>query len=195
MKALMRWMPALLVFGLLTLIACQEAATDKVAVPGQEGREKTAASYRALRRAYDGAPPVIPHQNFGADCMSCHNRHGLEVEGVGFAPPMPHQVTAGLSDISRCVQCHVFVETDEEFKENEFVGLQQDLRSGDRLHAMAPPVMPHAVQMRENCLACHTGPAAREEIRTSHPERERCQQCHVPSTTSGTFQSVAGQNE
>ena len=57
------------------------------------------------------------------------------------------------------------------------------------------PSIPHPLEGRENCLACHTGPAAREEIRTSHPERERCQQCHVPSTTSDTFQSVAGQNE
>jgi cytochrome c-type protein NapB len=41
--------------------------------------------------------------------------------------------------------------------------------------------------MRENCAACHTGPAAREEIRTSHPERTRCRQCHVPVTTREIF--------
>jgi predicted CXXCH cytochrome family protein len=37
--------------------------------------------------------------------------------------------------------------------------------------------------MRENCAACHVGPGAREEIITTHPERTRCRQCHVPVTT------------
>ena len=27
-------------------------------------------------------------------------------------------------------------------------------------HENAPPVMPHPVFMRENCVACHSGPAA-----------------------------------
>ena len=31
----------------------------------------------------------------------------------------------------------------------------------------------------QNCLSCHTGPGSREEIRTTHPERTRCMQCHV----------------
>jgi cytochrome c-type protein NapB len=37
--------------------------------------------------------------------------------------------------------------------------------------------------MRENCAACHSGPGARAEIITTHPERVRCRQCHVPVTT------------
>jgi predicted CXXCH cytochrome family protein len=47
----------------------------------------------------------------------------------------------------------------------------------------APPTIPHKVFMRENCGACHVGPGAREEILTTHPERTRCRQCHVPVTT------------
>jgi hypothetical protein len=70
---------------------------------------------------------------------------------------------------------------------SDFQGLPQDLRSGGRLHNFAPPTIPHKMLMRENCLACHSGPAAREEIRTSHPERERCRQCHVPVTTTARF--------
>ena len=46
--------------------------------------------------------------------------------------------------------------------------------------------------MRENCAACHDGPGAREEIRTSHPERTRCRQCHVPVTDNQPFESSLG---
>ena len=70
---------------------------------------------RADRRAYDGAPPTIPHEDFGIECGDCHNDEGIEVPDVGYAPAMPHQETAGMSAISRCRQCHVFSQTDEIF--------------------------------------------------------------------------------
>ncbi len=156
------------------------AGAPSVPVPGREGAAKTAAAARAQRRAYDGAPPVIPHSNFGMECTACHSERGMAVPQVGFAPPMPHAKTAGLSGVSRCTQCHVFRTTEAEFRPNGFAGLRQDLRRGARLHPFAPPVLPHPVFLRENCAACHEGPAAREEIRTPHPERLRCTQCHVP---------------
>ncbi len=34
--------------------------------------EKSTATVRAARRPYDGAPPVIPHEDFAIDCTSCH---------------------------------------------------------------------------------------------------------------------------
>ena len=40
-------------------------------------------------------------------------------------------------------------------------------------------MIPHDLQLRGNCLACHAGPAAVEEIRTAHPERTNCRQCHL----------------
>jgi hypothetical protein len=46
--------------------------------------------------------------------------------------------------------------------------------------------------MRENCIACHDGPGAREEVRTNHPERWRCRQCHLPVTTRDGFESALG---
>lgn len=161
---------------LLLAVACSEPPVVK-----------TAALVRAERRLYDGAPPVIPHQNFGMTCISCHNLQGMAVAGVGYAPPSPHEKTLGMSEVSRCQQCHVFATTTAVFAANRFDGLRQDLRRGERLEAWAPPTIPHKTLMRENCLACHTGPAAREEIRTPHPERVRCRQCHVPIATRGTF--------
>ncbi|MEM7352255.1 MAG: hypothetical protein AAF657_15750 [Acidobacteriota bacterium] len=190
-----RWCFAALALLLLTF-ACSSPPSGTVAVPGTDDAVKTAATLRAERRAFDGAPPVIPHQNFGIACSECHDREGMEVEGTGFAPPSPHAVprwpafgvtTTGMSAISRCQQCHVFDTSDELFVANTFVGLPQDLRRGERLNPFAPPTLPHKTFMRENCTACHSGPAAREEIRTDHPQRARCRQCHVPVETRSTF--------
>jgi nitrate reductase cytochrome c-type subunit len=164
-----------------------------VAVPDSDGGMKSAATVRAERRLYDGAPPVVPHENFGMSCTECHNVKGVEVPGVGFAPPQPHAETAGMSSVSRCVQCHVFKQSDAVFVASDFVGLRQDLRHGARLNPIAPPTIPHKTFMRENCLACHSGSAAREEIRTTHPERVRCRQCHVPAGSRAHFESLLGE--
>ena len=148
---------------------------------------KSSAVERAALRAYDGAPPVTPHADFGMTCIECHNVEGRQVEDVGFSPPSPHEWTAGLSALSNCTQCHVEQVTDDAWRSNSFVGLAQDLRPGRRRADGAPPVMPHAAFMRENCHACHTGPAAREEIRTTHPERTQCSQCHVEQVIDEEF--------
>lgn len=159
----------------------------KVPVPDRPGASKTAAVDRAARRLFDGAPPVIPHQPFGAACTSCHSQGGMAVAGVGFAPPTPHTSIEPPGAMSRCLQCHVFQATDALFQPNDFIGLRQDLRTGARLNELAPPVIPHQVLLRENCAACHSGPAAREEIRCPHPERVRCVQCHVEQRATDEF--------
>jgi nitrate reductase cytochrome c-type subunit len=65
---------------------------------------------------------------------------------------------------------------------SRFNGMPQGPWRGGRFYEGAPPTIPHPLQLRENCLACHAGPASRPEIRTSHPERARCRQCHVPQS-------------
>ncbi len=179
----------------VSLVACggsedggdSAAQGPSVPVAGRDGALKTTPLERAKRRAYDGAPPVIPHQPMGMNCIACHNERGMDVADVGFAPPSPHERTEGLSALSRCEQCHVFRTTDAKFVANTFAGLPQDLRPGARAYDGAPPVLPHGLLMHENCLACHSGPAAREEIRTTHPERENCVQCHVVQDEATTF--------
>lgn len=156
-------------------------------VHAQSAVDKTPAAERALRRSFDGAPPVIPHEPFPSPCIECHNERGMQVAGVGFSPPTPHEPTEGMSLTSRCRQCHVFAGDAPPFVANSFTGLRQDLRQGRRQNPYAPPVMPHLALMRENCLACHTGPAAREEIRTTHPDRGRCRQCHLEQQTTDRF--------
>lgn len=161
------------------LLGCQAGTSENA--PTEVA--KTPALERAERRLFDGAPPVIPHDPLGAACVTCHHAEGVAVPDLGFAPPSPHagfgSATVGMSAISRCRQCHVFQQSEALFVANDFEGLRQDLRRGRRLNPLAPPVIPHRVFMREACLACHGGTAAREAIRTSHPERTRCLQCHL----------------
>jgi cytochrome c-type protein NapB len=114
------------------------------------------------------------------------------VAGVGFAPASPHEGTSKAGATARCRQCHVFATGNDLFVASDFVGLGQDLAAGGRATPGAPPTIPHRTLMRENCVACHDGPGAREEVRTSHPELWRCRQCHVPVTTRDRFESALG---
>lgn len=148
---------------------------------------KSSPSERAARRMYDGAPPVVPHRDFNAACTSCHDAQGMAVSGVGFAPPMPHAITPGIGELAHCRQCHLFHRSDELFRVNTVAGLPQAMTPGDRMYDGAPPRMPHGVFMRENCTACHSGLAAREAIRCSHPERANCLQCHLRVTSDQIF--------
>ena len=161
---------------------------------------RTSSSQRAQRRAFDGAPPVIPHARLGATCTECHTETGKQVPERGYAPANPHLHTAGLSATAICNQCHVFKNSTEVFSDNDFVGLAQTFAGGDRLYPTAPPVIPHRVFMRENCNACHDGVSAREEIRCDHAQRTNCHQCHVakespvpsfPQATASRGQSPA----
>lgn len=180
-----RFVAAMSVALLLAVAACADDRWDPV--PGSTGALKSSAEVRAGRRLYDGAPPTVPHDNFGVACSSCHDADGISVEGLGFAPASSHDDTEQARATQRCRQCHVFVEDTGLFVRNRFSGLDQDLRAGSRLYPGAPPTIPHKILMRENCAACHTGPGARKGIATSHPERTRCRQCHVPVTTREEF--------
>jgi len=171
-------------------VACGAEAPAPVDAPPLPSSD----AVRAARRAYDGAPPTAPHADFGATCAACHDADGQSV-GEAYAPASPHAGTADEGATQRCRQCHAFVTTDAVFVENDFIGLPQNLRSGRRATPGAPPTIPHRLQMRDNCAACHTGPGARETIRTSHPERARCRQCHVPVAETGTFPPAADGRE
>lgn len=140
---------------------------------------------RREHRAYEGAPPTVPHpirEQGYAECMACHG-DGVEITG-DLAVPMSHDYMAN------CTQCHVpetgsIPTADDRYDElpvdNRFAGLAR-FGQGDRAYPGAPPTNPHPENMREDCLSCH-GPMGRPGIRTTHPEKTNCTQCHAPSAT------------
>ena len=161
---------ALALLSVAVLAACRDAAPVAMA---------RSFDVRAAGRAYDGAPPVIPHALIG-ECATCHDDDGMAIVGIGIAPASPHGSVGAAGLFKRCRQCHVPSGTAAVMVSSRFNGLPQGAWKGGRATPGAPPTIPHTLQLRENCLSCHGGPASRVEIRTSHPERPRCRQCHVP---------------
>lgn len=152
--------------------------------------EKKAASLaeRATRRAYNGAPPVIPHavdQMSDGACVACH-AVGVSV-AAKTAPIIPH------SHYTNCQQCHSAaapVATGQPLAPNAFRGLAAPM-AGERAWEGAPPTIPHSTWMRENCMACH-GPLGKPGMRTSHPGRENCLQCHGRSAIQDPLEPTTG---
>jgi cytochrome c-type protein NapB len=149
-------------------------------VQSDEDRAR-ALTARGERRAYDGAPPTIPHaiqQNGPPDCLACH-QNGATIAGRR-APRMSHESYAS------CTQCHVSTqpragETSPvtASPESTFTGLASPAR-GERAWPGAPPTIPHPTKMRGECGSCH-GTNGAPGMRSTHPYRQSCTQCHAPS--------------
>lgn len=164
------------VAGLAALVVACGAGAPSGAVARSTGA-------RSAGRAYDGAPPTIPHVAAVGSCVTCHDADGTAIDGVGVAPASPHGSTGAEGTFRRCAQCHVPATTVPLLVASGFTGLAQGPWKGSRATPGAPPTIPHTLQLREACLTCHAGPGARAEIRTTHPERVRCRQCHVPDVS------------
>ncbi len=141
------------------------------------GSTKGLAPYYS-RRAFPGAPPVIPHpadeqQDIGGKaCLQCHQNGGYVDQYQAFAPVSPHP------ELLNCKQCHVPVVTTGSFIASSW-RKPKPPETGQQELPGSPPVIPHALEMRNNCLSCHGSPAAPREIRVSHPDRVNCRQCHA----------------
>ncbi len=144
-----------------------------------EQQKLFALAIRDQNRAFNGAPPTVPHpvdQMTTASCMACHGE-GVKTKSFRISR-MSHQFLAN------CTQCHVERNPDHMeptvFRENSFVGLPAP-EGGPRAFAGAPPMIPHSTWMRVDCMSCH-GPTGLYGIRSTHPWRQNCQQCHAPSS-------------
>ena len=170
---------------------------------------RSLATYRSLR-AYPGAPPRIPHGLTPAEalrggCNTCHERGGFSQRFGAYVPLTPHP------EMGACLQCHV---GDAKLMPTPLPGPDPSARCR-QCHAAGatlwrdtanwrplawpalaevrgadapPPPIPHSLELRGNCLACHTAPSGVAEIRTDHPERANCRQCHVETNpVAGEF--------
>ena len=148
---------------------------------------------RAKNRAFDGAPPMVPHEvdaRSVAACTGCHSS-GMNM-GDRIAPMMSHAM------LTNCTQCHVPQQGTSPtmtlpealpFENNQWQGMASPTH-GPRATEIAPPQIPHRTHMREQCLSCH-GPLGREALRTSHPDRQNCQQCHTSAAQLDQREAVA----
>lgn len=170
-------------------------------VGGSTAHARSLDMYRRLR-AYPGAPPRIPHglteeEYRRSSCNPCHLRGGWVARFGTYAPVTPHPEYASclqchvpqdglvgrahpITDNSTvCAQCHI----DPDAPPETFVELDWEPAAWPATNVQAMPESPHRIphdfQTRSNCLSCHSGPGAVTELRTDHPERVNCRQCHV----------------
>jgi len=147
--------------------------------------QRTLTEYYSLRQ-YIGSPPYIPHRVDDEritkiDCLSCHEKGGWSEELKLNTPLTPHP------EQINCIQCHVKVQSVPLFKKIDWISSPPP-RLG-RSHLPGAPVpIPHDLQTRGNCIACHIGPGAVTAIRVDHPERGNCRQCHVPDFPVMTYE-------
>lgn len=146
-----------------------------------EEMKRAALADRAKNRAFDTAPPTIPHPTDGmrgaAACLACHGT-GLKVgDRVASKVSHPH--------FTNCVQCHAAGAPPELARfatpepANGFAGTYR-ASSGSRAWPGAPPTVPHTTWMRQDCTSCH-GTVSRPGLTTPHPWLTNCTQCHAPS--------------
>jgi cytochrome c-type protein NapB len=168
--------------------------------PIRSAHPRTLATYRSLR-SYPGAPPRVPHgltpnEFRTGGCTTCHERGGFSQRFGAYVPVTPHpemgqclQCHVGNAQLmaislpstdpsARCRQCHAlagsrWTDSTLNWAPMAWPEVARTRRQGD------PPLIPHTLDMRANCLACHSPPSAVAEIRTAHPERAACRQCHL----------------
>lgn len=164
---------AVLWLGVALLAGCgSSAARDSVIYDPEE--QAPLEAYLAKRkqvRAYDGAPPVIPHSVGRVQCRSCHDP-GASTNSDRVGPPRSHPAWGD------CRQCHVVRHDTGGFAASDFEPLWRPARGG-RLYAAAPPAIPHQLQNRGNCVVCHIGRQAPKALRAAHGMRDNCVQCHA----------------
>ncbi|MFC1822747.1 nitrate reductase cytochrome c-type subunit [Thermodesulfobacteriota bacterium] len=147
--------------------------------------DRTLSEYYS-RRQYPGSPPYIPHKVEEADlaqieCLTCHAKGGWTAELKRHTPLTPHPEQVA------CRQCHVRLTEAKQFVDTDWLSIAPP-RLGRAELPGAPPPIPHDLERRGDCIACHVGPGAVTSIRVEHPSRGNCRQCHVPDSNTAPFQ-------
>ncbi len=155
-------------------VASTQVANDELsAAAAQRLRtidRPTLVAERAERRAFEGAPPTIPHDTgalvANAQCMNCH------AVGTQYGVNVLHP------ELTNCEQCHVMVKTDKLFVTSDFEPLlTREVEAPS--NPMGPPYIPHRVQDRASCNICHTDPGAPQALKPLHGDVGNCTMCHL----------------
>jgi hypothetical protein len=128
-----------------------------------------------------GTPPFIPHPLEGRDaCLVCHET------GVAGAPQIPEDHAGRTNEM--CRACHQPAMATEELSltaSREPVSVTESpTRQATPTRSATPPAIPHPLEGRDACLACHeTGVAGAPQISEDHEGRTNnmCRACHQPA--------------
>lgn len=156
-----------------------ESKANPVAVADKFASRMKSIEQRATLRAFEGAPPVVPHPVLDINVQTCRACHAA---GLRAGDKISRMVSH--TYLVNCTQCHVEAAAPglaeaREFP-NSFQGRRASGYGGTRAWAGAPPVMPHGVFMRTNCVSCH-GEFGYDGWRPDHLSRTNCVQCHAPA--------------
>lgn len=156
-----------------------ESRANPTAVADKFASRMRSIDQRAALRAFEGAPPVVPHPMLDINVQTCRACHATGLKaGDKTARMVSHPY------LVNCTQCHVEnppdAADDAGAAPNSFAGRHASGYGGTRAWAGAPPVMPHTVFMRTNCTSCH-GEHGYDGWRPDHLSRTNCMQCHAPS--------------
>lgn len=161
------------------LLAALARPDRSIVAATQHDARKKAQEERAEHRAFEGAPPTIPHpvaQDNGLECRECHLRGGMM--GQALVPPLSHE------PYQQCTQCHVPERSSAPRGAIAFDVANrfepQRAAPAPSRWSIAPPQTPHSTLMRDRCDSCH-GVYGRHGLQTTHPERQSCEQCHASS--------------
>jgi nitrate/TMAO reductase-like tetraheme cytochrome c subunit len=168
-----------------TCTTCHQPAaptgTEEASSATEESAEETEAA----------AAPEIPHALEGRqDCVACHGLDGIQ--------PFPADHAGRTSDT--CQACHkpaVAPQAEEtstpgpQATEEPTTGSQAEATSTPEPQATeepaaeGPPAIPHALEGRGDCVACH-GPDGIQPFPADHAGRtsDTCQACHKPAPAS-----------
>ncbi|MDH4200056.1 MAG: nitrate reductase cytochrome c-type subunit [Spirochaetia bacterium] len=163
-------------------------------VCSQKNDRAAYVNQRAKSRAYEGAPPVIPHfitKSGTRYCLSCHGK-GIVFEREA---RVMNQKNA-LSKITphptwvNCLQCHVIQNDVRLFHKNKFKTFrlahpEKIAKTGEEV---APPLRPHQEENRENCVVCHLSKTADSSIIPKHGMMEGCEACHMVPESLDIYQ-------
>jgi len=148
---------------------------------------------RESLRAYEGAPPVIPHsinRTTSDYCLVCHEKGVIfEAEAVVMNQKNAQAKITPHPQWVNCIQCHGLRIDDSKFRKNKFMPyrITSTPFTKTKDNEGTPPAMPHMLQNHDNCIVCHLSKTAYATIIPEHGETEGCPLCHQQNEKLITF--------
>lgn len=128
-----------------------------------------------------GQPNPVPHPvTADTNCLTCHSTAGV----------IPAPASHADYDTTMCTQCHQ-AEVAEQPTPTGDAPTPEAGATAQPPAASAPPAIPHPLDGRDNCLACHAAGGVKP-YPADHEGRtvDQCQMCHQPAEAAAPAATV-----